>query len=491
MAKLQVLTKSGLGIYDELIKQYIADADAAVDAKSLKTVAIEGNKLYFYREEDPVEDGTTPAFTIELPETDLTDILSRLSTLETNKADKADTYTKDEVDAAIKVTDDKAVANAEAIDAINDEEKGILAQAKAHAEEFATAAANGKDEAIAEAKQAADDAQDAVDALAEKVGEVTEGKTVVEMIADAQTAATYNDEEVRGLISANTQAITNEATTAREAEKANADAIAAVDAKVGEVAEGKTLAGLVAENTQAINTLNGEGEGSVKKAVDDAINKFATDVTDDAVVNSYKELIDWVAEHGSEAAEMAEAIQTNATDIAELEKLVGALPEGATATTVVELIQALVNAEKSRAEGVEGGLDTRLQKVEAAIGENGSVDTQIDAKIAELDANVDSTGSTLVSVHVDEVDGKVTAVTVTENLANTFDAKGAAAAAQTAAEATAAADATEKANTAEENAKAHATALDEAMDLRVESLEGLVGSGYEAITEDEIRVLFS
>jgi len=42
-----------------------------------------------------------------------------------------------------------------------------------------------------------------VDALAAKVGEPTEGKTVVQMITDSQ----YDDEEVRGLISANAEAI--------------------------------------------------------------------------------------------------------------------------------------------------------------------------------------------------------------------------------------------------------------------------------------------
>lgn len=94
----------------------------------------------------------------------------------------------------------------------------------------------------------------------------------------------------------------------------------------------------------AVNTLNGTGTGSVKKTVDDAINEFATNVTDDGVVNSYKELIDWVAKHGPEAAEMAAAIQTNASDIDSLEKLVGSIPEGATSTDVVSYIAEAIAA---------------------------------------------------------------------------------------------------------------------------------------------------
>lgn len=123
--------------------------------------------------------------------------------------------------------------------------------------------ADGKDTAIAAAKSAADKAQEDVDALAGKVGTVPANKTIVQMISDAQTAATYDDADVKADI------------------KANAD---------------------------AIGVLNGTGAGSVDKKVADAINKFATDVSDDGVVNSYKELIDWVATHGSEAAEMADAI---------------------------------------------------------------------------------------------------------------------------------------------------------------------------------------
>ena len=70
--------------------------------------------------------------------------------------------------------------------------------------------------AIADAKKAGTDAQSEVDALEEKVGAVTEGKTVVQMIADAQTAATYDDTDVKADISA------------------NADAISALEEKVGD-----------------------------------------------------------------------------------------------------------------------------------------------------------------------------------------------------------------------------------------------------------------
>lgn len=116
-----------------------------------------------------------------------------------------------------------------------------------------------------------------------------------------------------------------------------------------EVGEGDLAAALKAvidaKAKQAdIDTLTGEGEGSIKKMIDDAFNDFSTKVSDDGVVNSYKELIDWAATHGAEATEMASGISENKTAIANLKTLVGTLPEGATSTTVVAYITEAINA---------------------------------------------------------------------------------------------------------------------------------------------------
>lgn len=60
---------------------------------------------------------------------------------------------------------------------------------KAEAQGYATAAADGKDTAIAAAKKAGDDAQSAVDALGKKVGDIPEGAT-------ATTVVGYVDEQI-------------------------------------------------------------------------------------------------------------------------------------------------------------------------------------------------------------------------------------------------------------------------------------------------------
>lgn len=182
MAKMNVFTFENLTLYDELLKAHIS----AEDAKALKTVAIEGNTLKFYTVSEPVG-ATAPAFQITLPEQDVSDFVTK---------------------AELKKVSDKADENETAIGAINNETTGILAQAKTYAD--------GKDTAIAEAKKAGTDAQTAatkaqgdVDALKAKVGTVPEDKTVVQMIEDAQTAATYNDTDVKADIKKNADAITD------------------------------------------------------------------------------------------------------------------------------------------------------------------------------------------------------------------------------------------------------------------------------------------
>ena len=155
--------------------------------------------------------------------------------------------------------------------------------------------ADAKDEAIAAAQEAADNAQDDVDALAAKVGTVADDTTVVEMIAAAQEAATYDDTALKARVEAN---------------------------------EG------------AIATLNGSGDGSVNKKITDAINDFATKVTgDNNTYDTFKELVEYVAEHGGEAADMAAAITI-------LENIVDGIGGEGEKGTVVEYVTDAIAALK-------------------------------------------------------------------------------------------------------------------------------------------------
>ena len=132
MAKMQVFTYDNLELYDELLKGHIS----AEDAKSLKTVAIDGNTLKFYRVSEPVGD-TEPAYSITLPSADLSGLIPKITgATDGNVAQtKADGTIKDSgVAVADLATKAEVDAVQDAVDAINDAESGILKTAKVYAD---------------------------------------------------------------------------------------------------------------------------------------------------------------------------------------------------------------------------------------------------------------------------------------------------------------------------------------------------------------------
>ena len=110
------------------------------------------------------------------------------------------------------------------------------------------------------------------------------------------------------------------------------------------VIDNKAEAAVVTTLQTAIDTLNGTGDGSVSKSVDAAINEFATRISDNGQIDTFKELVDYVGKHGPEAATMAGNIAANATEIANVKKLIGELPEGATSATVIDYIAEAIAA---------------------------------------------------------------------------------------------------------------------------------------------------
>lgn len=241
---------TGLSDY---ISGEIQDSDTQY---KLKADADDGHKFYLYSKPLNGSWGSTPVSTITIPET--------VYTLVEGTANG--TVKFNGTDVKVHGLGSAAYTAADAYD-----ESGAADAALASAKSYA----DGKDSAIAAAKKAGTDAQSSVNALSGKVGDVTDGKTVVEMIADAQAAATYNDTAVKASI------------------KSNADAIA---------------------------TLNGASTvaGSVDKKVADAINEFATKVSEDGTVNTFKELIDYASTHQGEYSTLSGEVQKNTTAIATL-----------------------------------------------------------------------------------------------------------------------------------------------------------------------------
>ena len=184
------------------------------------------------------------------------------------------------------------------------EAKGAAATALADAKTYA----DGKDAAIAAAKKAGDDAQadlnaykssnDAVvAAINTKIGTVPAEKTVVQMIADAQTAATYDDTQVKADIAA---------------------------------------------NKAAIDLLN-DGS-SVTGSVDYKIAQAVAAIMEnpDETMNSINELVTWINGHAQDALELSNKVEANTNDIDALEALVGS---EAVATQITNAIAAALKID--------------------------------------------------------------------------------------------------------------------------------------------------
>ena len=143
----------------------------------------------------------------------------------------------------------------------------------------------GLDTRLTTAEGEIDDLQSADAAFDAKIGAVTEGKTVVEMIADAQSAATYDDAEVRGLISAEEaarKAADGDLTTlATEVKTSLVGAINEVDAHADEAAAAAADAQSAADAAQedadanalaigSYDAVTGQGSGLAKSVADNA-----------------------------------------------------------------------------------------------------------------------------------------------------------------------------------------------------------------------------
>lgn len=255
--------------------------------------------------------------------------------------------------------------NTEAIAILNGgaDTDGSVAKAVADAKTGLETKISAADAKAVAAQTAADNAKNAADAVDAKVGAVPEGSTVIAEIQKVKDAV-YNDTEVRGLIKTNADNITN--LTGR------ADAV-----------EGK------------VSTLVGEDAGKSARAIaNEELTKQLIPEGAKESLDTLQEIAAWIQNHPDDASAMNAAI-------AALKTKVGDIPDGATSTTVVAYIKELVDAEKVRATGAESGLDTRVNAVEAKLGDGeGSVSKQIEAAVkVETDARVAADSA---------LDGKIT-----------------------------------------------------------------------------------
>lgn len=250
--------------------------------------------------------------------------------------------------------------------------------------------ADGKDAAIQAAQADADAAQADVDALEGKVGTVADGKTVVGLISDAQTQA---DKGVADAAAAK---------SAADAAQADVDVL---EGKVGTVPADKTVVQMIADAQTAATyddtalkgrvAANETAIATLNGTGEGSVSKQVADAVAQIVADApeaydtLKEISDWISSHASDASAMNSQINTNKTDIANLTALVGTLPETATSDTVVGYIDEAIAALKIG----DYAKATDLAAAVARIGTAEGKITTLEGQVATINGDASTDGS--------------------------------------------------------------------------------------------------
>lgn len=204
-------------------------------------------------------------------------------------------------------------------------------------------------------------------------------------------------------------------------EKASAAESAAKSYADGLVAQGSALELRVAANEDAIEVLNGEGDGSVKKQVADAVASIVANADED--FDTLKEVADWIASDTTGAAKMQSDIaKLNGADTVE-GSVAKQVKDAVAAEALIARAAEKANAdniavEKGRVDGIVADYLKAADKTEL----QGKIDAKVaqsdyDAKVAEL-VKTDSDNLAAAKKHADDA---IAALDVTDAaVANQF-----------------------------------------------------------------------
>lgn len=159
----------------------------------------------------------------------------------------------------------------------------------------------------------------AIEGINSKIGTVTEGKTVVEMINDAKTEATYDDTALSGRVA------TIEGDYLKAADKT--------------AIENKMATDIATAKTEAIETVLGEAVPEDFDTLKEIAAWIQSDTTASAQLVTRVTNIENDYLKGADKTELQGKIDA-------LESFVGTLPEGATSTTVIAYIKEVVDGIK-------------------------------------------------------------------------------------------------------------------------------------------------
>lgn len=367
MAQIKIMTLENLQSYDPKIKNYITEKVSESDLKSLKTVAIDGNTLKFYRVSEPVGE-TAPAYTITLPETDISGLIAKIDNAVAGNVviAKADGSVED---GGVKLTDLAKTSEVEAVETkIGVIPEGYTSTTIAdYAKELADAvAANGYDDTALKARV---DANETAITTLNGTGEGSVSKKVADavaaIVADAPEA--YDTlKEISDWISSHA----SDASAMNTQINTNKTDIANLTTLVGSLPEGAASTTIVTYIAEAIGASKTDLTSSIATAKSEAISTAATDAqtkADTALADAkaYADGKDTAIAAAKKAGTDAQA------DVDALETKVGTVATGKTVVQMIADAQAAATYD-----------DTT---VKASIQTNASDIDTLESKVAALE----------------------------------------------------------------------------------------------------------
>ena len=188
----------------------------------------------------------------------------------------------------------------------------------------------------------------------------------------------------------------------------------ALEAKIGTVAEGKTLAGLIAENATAINDHKTAVDAKVTTLIGSDVNKSVRTIANEELaaqlipsnaaesLDTLQEIAAWIQNHPGDASAMNSAIKALKTKT-ELGKYT---PEGQSEAVEYATVKAYVEAVKKELATNATGLEGRVKANEDAIATiNGNSNTtgSINKALADAKAYTDNKTQSMSNQEIETI----------------------------------------------------------------------------------------
>jgi chromosome segregation ATPase len=377
--KTKYLDLEGLKQYDELIKNFINTGDKTLS----DAIAVLSEKIGSLELENSDDKNLTEI--VDDIYSSLADIIADQSALAAMDVDLAARIQKVADDlqfvtggdseneatlGEINATLTQVQSDLEDIRAIAEQAQADAAAATTTAGEAKTAAEQAQADAAAAATdaQAASGSASAAQAAAESAqSSATAAESSAATAAESANSATVSASAAQAAAESAAAESATATTTAGEAksvaEQAQADAATAVESASQAQASAATAVADATAAKDAVNVLNGDGEGSVKKIAEDAAATAVAAVIDGAEsdFDTLKEVADWIRNDKTGAAALQTTVSTHTASIAALTEDLGTL-DGKVGEDIQNLADHMSDA--SAAIGELSGRITELENAE-------------------------------------------------------------------------------------------------------------------------------